>query len=529
MKHPRARAWLLALAVLTGPAFAESTDIELLPLVPPDVEQLEEAVATQLRQAHELLETVRAEAGSSPGTLADAYGETGRLYHAYELTEPAAVCYENATRLAPDDFRWVYYLATLDQEAGRLEAAAERYGRALEIEPDSLPALIHLGEVQLSVQSLDEARAALGRALEVDPESAAARAVLGQVALSEKQYAEAAEHLEAALAAVPAANRLHHPLGLAYRGLGDLDKAREHLMRRGKVGVKPADPLIDELDDLETGERVYLLRGQTAFRAGRYAEAAEAFEAAIAARPESVRARVNLASALAQSGRGDEAVTRFREVLEMEPDNRTAHYNLGVLLAYSGDAAGAVDSLQAAVDLEPSDAGARLELARVLQRLGRWDEARGHAARVVEQEPASEAARLLEVNTLLRLDRFAEARQRLEEAHEQMPEAGLVAAALAKVLAACPDAEQRDGARALNLALRVHQASKDPRHAETVALALAELGRCDDAVEWQNRALESARQAGAEALAGALQQTLSRLEQRPCRPPAQTAGPATGS
>ncbi|MCP3957542.1 MAG: tetratricopeptide repeat protein [bacterium] len=511
--------WLAAFALAASAALAAPPEVELLPLAPPDVEQLEDAVAAQLQQAHELLESVRAEPGSSPGQLAAAFGETGRLYHAYELSEPAAVCYENASRLAPDDFRWVYYLAILHQQAGRLEAAAARYGRALDIEPRSLPALIHLGEVQLAAQRLDDARATLGRALELDPASAAAMAVLGQVALSEKQYGEAVKHLETALAAVPAANRLHHPLGLAYRGLGDMDKAREHLMQRGKVGVKPVDPLIDELDDLETGERVLLLRGQTAFRAGRYAEAAEAFEAAVAARPESVRARVNLASALAQSGRQDEAVVRFREVLELEPGNRTAHYNLGVLLAYSGDAHGAAESLSAAVDLEPSDAGARLELARALQRLGRWDEARDHAAKVVEQEPASESARLLEVEMLLRQDRFAEARGRLEEAHELMPEAGRVAAALAKVLAACPDPAQRAGARALNLALRVHEASRDPRHAETVALALAELGRCDDAMDWQRRALEAARQAGAEALAGRLEQTLSQLEQRPCRPP----------
>ena len=67
-----------------------------------------------------------------------------------------------------------------------------------------------------------------------------------------------------------------------------MDKARAHLQQRGKVGIKPGDPLVDELPALKTGERVFLLRGHMAFRAGRYDAAVEAFRAALAARPESV-------------------------------------------------------------------------------------------------------------------------------------------------------------------------------------------------------------------------------------------------
>ncbi len=526
MRGPEARCRWLALALSGLMALAsvsaaeESTaGVELLPFVPPELELLEDAVANQLRASGDLLESVLAEPGVSRGLLGEAFGEAGRLYHAYEMDEPAAVCYANAARLLPGDHSWVYYLAVLDHQAGRLEPAIAGYQRSLELAPADQAARIRLGDAYLAAQRPEDARAAYGQALEMDPRNAAALAGMGQVALSQKRYAEAVESLETALGLVPEADRLHHPLGLAYRGLGDMDQARQHLVRRGKVGVKPADPLIDELASLKTGERVLLLRGQTAYRAGRFEEAAAAFRAALAAEPESVRARVNLGSALAGAGQRAAAVAIFREALDLEPDNLAARFNLGVLLGQAGDAAGAAEVLAGAVELDPTDVEARLELARALRRLERVSEALDHATQAVRLDAARPEARLLEAQILVQLGRYGEARGRLEAAHGVMPEAGNIVAALARMLAAGPDLSQRDGPRALDLALSVYRATGDARHAQTVAQALAETGRCDEAVDWQRRALEAARQAGAEALAGSLAETLSLLENRPCRMP----------
>lgn len=506
------------------PAAAEAAllGIDLLPLTPPNLEHLEAAVAAQIGQSLDLLESLRRDSEVSPQQLAEAFGDTGRLFHAYDIEEQATTCYANAARLAPGDFRWTYYRAVLDQATGRLEAAISGYRRALELAPRYLASLVHLGEAYLAAHRLDEAQAVLEEALELAPSDAAARASLGQIALSKKDYAAAVEHLEAALAATPDANRLHHPLGLAYRGLGEMDKARHHLGLRGKVGVRPADPLIDSLAELKVGERVFLLRGRLAFRSGRYLEAAAAFQAALDAQPESVRARVNLASALAQAGRRDEAIAHFRRALELEPENRAAHFNLGVLLVQAGSHAAAADSLAAAVALDPDDAEASLELARVEGRLGRLEPAVRHAARAVELDPANEDARLLEAQLLVRHGRYAVARQRFEAAHRTMPEAGRTLAAFARFLAACPDLEQRDGRRALEMASRVYRATNNVRDAEIVALALAETGRCEEAADWQRKALEAARQAGAERLARALDETLQLLERRPCRLPGRS-------
>jgi Flp pilus assembly protein TadD len=59
-------------------------------------------------------------------------------------------------------------------------------------------------------------------------------------------------------------------------------------------------PLVDALQDLIVGERVYLSRGKLAFEAKRYTEAVVEFRKAVAAMPESVTARVSLGAALTQ-------------------------------------------------------------------------------------------------------------------------------------------------------------------------------------------------------------------------------------
>jgi uncharacterized protein HemY len=52
----------------------------------------------------------------------------------------------------------------------------------------------------------------------------------------------------------------------------------------------------------------------------------------------------------------------------------------------------------------------------------------------------------------------------------------------------------RDGARALALAQAVWQGQPTADHARTVALSLAELGRCREAADWRRTALGQARQ-----------------------------------
>ncbi len=491
------------------------------PCLEVDLEGLEPAVAEQLGDLREYL-VANLEA-AEPAERAELLGEMGRHLHAYGLADPAVACYRAAAALRTADLRWAYLQARVLQGAGRLDQAAALLERSLALAPGYLPAMVALGEIRLEQNRLEEAEVILRRALEVSSLSPSALAVLGQVQLARGEFAAAAESLRLALEQVPEATRLHHPLGLAYRGLGEMEKAQEHLAQRGPAGVRPPDPLLDPLEELKRGEAVHMLRGRRAYRAGQLEAAAEAFRAAVASEPDSVAARVNLGTVLSRLGDAAGAVLQFRAALELEPDNPTARFNLGSLLASQGHFESAIAELAEATRLEPGDAGIRVALAGVRGRAGDWQGALADYRQARDLDPRSEAALLGEAESLLRLGRGGEAKAVLEWGHEQAPTRGGIVYSLARLLAAAPDPALRDGERAVELARRVWEAAPSPGHADTLALALGEAGRCAEAAEVLEEAAGLAEEAGAGELAAALRQGVERYSgKESCRPPVAT-------
>jgi tetratricopeptide (TPR) repeat protein len=472
----------------------------------PDLTKLEESVREQVTAAQDSLAATVNGPAVSETALSEAYGNLGEIYHAYSLLAPAGDCYLNASRLAPKDFRWIYLLARLDHQEGRFEEAIRRYQIARMLRPDYVAVLVNLGNIFLELNRLESAAEGFKATLAVDENNPAAHYGLGQVALSKRNYAGAVDHFEKTLAEVPGANRVHYSLAMAYRGLGNSEKVKAHLVQQGPVGVRVADPLVDGLRELITGERVYLSRGKLAFEAQRFAEAADQFRKAVVAKPDSVTARVNLGAALTQIGDLRGAVEQFEAALRIEPRQVNAHYNLAVLLARQDKHAEAISHLQSALSIDPNDLSARSLLASELAKAGRLDDA------LFEQ-----------VKLLHRQGQFKQALDTLAKAHAQSPQKGRTAVMLAYLLATSPQLELRDGARALDLAQRVYDATHAAQHGALVALALAELGRCSEAAEWQRRMIVAAEQDGNTDLRAKLTAGLKFYDgTQSCRPARET-------
>jgi len=192
---------------------------------------------------------------------------------------------------------------------------------------------------------------------------------------------------------------------------------------------------------------------------------------------------------------------------------------LGSLLADGGAPEEARAHLEAVVAGRPDDAEARRLLAKILRDGGQLPAALAQYRRPVELAPGDEAARLGEAETLVRLGRYADARNRLDEALGLMPASGPPrsrpgsSAGGLPPSAPCATRERRPQARPRRLAGDAAAA-----HAETVALALAELGRCDEAATWQRTAADRARSESPARL-GVLNGALAAYEKGPpCRP-----------
>jgi tetratricopeptide (TPR) repeat protein len=339
------------------------------------------------------------------------------------------------------------------------------------------------------------------------------------VALSKRRYDEAVQHFEKAVTVAPEANRIHYALAMAYRGLGKPEKAKMHLDQQGPVGIRVADPILDKLLELVQGSRVHLIRGKQALEAKRYEEAVAEFRKAIAARPDSVPAHVNLGAALIQLRDLDGAASEFEKTLAIDPNNANAHFNLAVLLANANEHQQAIIHLKAVSAIKPSDLEARYFLAHQLMKMERFEEALVEFSHVVQNDPNNEEAVLERVNVLQRLKQYKEAIDSLEQAHQQFPEKVKTQAMLAFLLATTPRAELRNGNKALKLAEAVYAKTALLSHGSLVAMALAELGRCDEASKWQRKLITAAVQQRNENLAKTLRLDLERYEGvASCRP-----------
>jgi tetratricopeptide (TPR) repeat protein len=489
----------------------------------PDLSLLEEGVREQLKAEQDSLVAAIKNTAISDVALSEAYGKLGQVYHAYSLTVPARECYLNAATLAPNDFRWLYLPAKLDQQEGHFEDAINRFSQARALRPDYVAVSVNLGNIFIELNRLSEAEAAFTKARELEKNNPAALYGLGQVSLSNRKYAEAVQYFEQTLAQVPGANRVHYSLAMAYRGLGNAEKAKAHLAQQGIVGVRVVDPVFDGLQDLIAGERLYLSRGKIAFEARRFAEAAAEFRKAVAAKPESVTARINLGAALSQTGDVAGAAEQFAQALRVDPTNTTAQYNLGIILAVQNKPEEAIAHLRAALSAQPNDTNARFLLAQQLRKSGKVDEALGEYSLVVQGDPGNESALLELVTLLYRQGQFRLALDGLERSYAQYPQRGRTVVLLAYLLAASPQADLRNGTRALELAQRVYAASSTPQYGALVALSLAELGRCTEAADWQRQMIAAADNDKNTDLLPKLRAGLKQYENtQSCRPEKET-------
>jgi tetratricopeptide (TPR) repeat protein len=106
-----------------------------------------------------------------------------------------------------------------------------------------------------------------------------------------------------------------------------------------------------------------------------WAEALHYATAAVALRPYSAGAHVNLGVALAQKGDLDRAVAAWREAVRLQPDLAGVHRNIGLALAEMGKPDEAVAAYKEAIRHRPKLMRARIDLARVLEQQAKHDEA----------------------------------------------------------------------------------------------------------------------------------------------------------
>lgn len=522
-------AWRVtcALAIAAGACAADGergtplqrAALELVAL--PDLTGAADEVQARLTETYALLQSTLDRPDASDVELASAYGEMGRYVLSAEYLDVAESCFANAMALDGRDLRWPYLRGHVRRLANDPAGAALFFERGLAIRPDHVPSLLWLAEMHLTRSEPDAAEPLLARARSLESDSGMVLYGLGRVALARNQHASAVSYLEGALDARPQATRIHYLLGLAYRGLGDVSKAEAALSRRGEGDLTPDDPWLADVAGLLQNAATYEEQAARAIEERRWEDAVESLRAAVALAPANAFNRLNLGTSLYMTGDPAGAMTELQEAVRLSPDLAKAHYSIGVLEQEAGRDPAAIAAFTAALQAEPANVEARLARADALRRTGRVEAALPDYASVLQQDPGASQASFGYAMGLVRLGRYAEARDRLARAASAFPDQPGIAHARARLLAAAPEASVRDGVRALSILDELLKTqAMTLAVAETMAMTMAELGRFDEAMEWQQGAMASAREAGRPDLAERLTPNLRLYEQRrPSRTP----------
>ena len=272
--------------------------------------------------------------------------------------------------------------------------------------------------------------------------------------------------------------------------------------------------------------------GEIALRERRYQDAIAHLEAALARFPSATSLEYSLGMAYRGLGRMDDARAHLQrggtggvrvadpivDELQTLVRGERAFVMQGRRAYEAGQYQVAADAFRKAAVAAPADAIPHVNLAAALAQLGDANGAAEQLAIAVRLDPDDETT-LLKLSILLAdRERYREAVQHLDESHRRFPDRPATATTLARLLASSPDRSIRDGQRAFDVATMVYQREPSPAHGETVAIALAELGRCDEAVDWMRRAIDDADRAKDTAEAVRLRSEASKYAARPCRP-----------
>ena len=519
------RVLVLCVFVLAAGCRSQAPQKELTPppavqrIELPDISKAAPPVQAQLRERYAALEQ-QISRTTPPAALAAAYGDMGRLFMATEFLDQAGRCFANARLLQADEMQWSYYLGHVARLQNDPAKAATEFERVLVLQPGHVPSLVWLGEMNLVLGRPEAAAPLLEKALALQPREAAALYRLGRANLAASNYADAARHLETALELRPDASGIHYPLALAYRGLGDTRRAEAQMRLRGNVDVAPDDPLMQQIGGILQNAAAAEVRGAEALGKRQWPEAVAYLRQAIQAAPDNAFTHLNLGTALFETGDAAGALEQFQIAVKLVPALAKAHYGIGIVMEAAGRDGDALAAFSAAVANDPSSVEARLSLADALRRAGRMADSLPHYAEIIKANPAASQARFGYAMALVRLRRFSEARDRLVDAVNTYPDQPGFAHALARLLAAAPDARVRDGRRALALMQDLLKTQRTLELMQTMAMTLAELGQYDEAANWQRAAIAEASQAQRSDLTARLQENLSLYEhQQPCRTP----------
>lgn len=241
------------------------------------------------------------------------YSVLGSLYLEAKEYDRAIAASEKLLELSPDDPAALIVLYDAHEAKGET-ATAQQYLERLGSAGGGTDAAIRVfnaGADAARSGDLDTAITLFAKAVEIDSELAPAHAASARLLLARERYEEALAAAERALDIDPDLVEVQRVRYEAYRRLGQEEKALEVFEE-----LAAADP--------EGLAETLYERGRTAFQAGDTAQAVQALEQAVQAKPDHARAHYMLGLSYANADEKAKAKQHLQKFVELAPDDPEA-------------------------------------------------------------------------------------------------------------------------------------------------------------------------------------------------------------
>lgn len=300
------------------------------------------------------------------------------------------------------------FLAQAHVAAGRCDHAAGRYAdavrklrRALELDARDADAQLYLGSSLSRLRKPAEAETVFRELITAAPQDWRGYHFLGAQQMASGRLEEAMASFQKAGGLAPDNIAVLKLLALALQRMGKLDEAASVLQKA--LAIQQSSQLLNNLGDV-------------CYKAGRYADAADAFRRAVAVSANDHVIWGNLGDALRfVPGGGSESQEAFRQAirlldrrLQTAPQDVSLHALRGLYLASSGDGTAAAPEIERVATAASADAQSLFAAGLAAELSGRREQAllligRAAAARL----PASEVENHPDLVALRRDSRYA--------------------------------------------------------------------------------------------------------------------------
>ncbi|HEY1790640.1 MAG TPA: tetratricopeptide repeat protein [Verrucomicrobiae bacterium] len=390
-----------------------------------------------------------------------------------------------------------FFLGNFFLSAGQPDQAKAQYEKTLALSPECADAYGGLGNILSNQGRLDEAMIDYQKALEINPDFVEVQNNIGYCFLQKGRLDDAIAHYEKAVELRPLSVKYRNSLGNAYSKKGLWDAAIAQFEK--SVEIEPA--LADAHNDL----------GDCFLHVMRIDEAIVQYQTAVQLKPESAPFHAALGNALIEKGQFDDAMAQYQTALVIQSDSADIHERFGDALFRKGELDKAIIQYQAAVKLQPGLTQAHNNLGYCLQQTGHPDEAVAQYLKAIELQPGFAPAYNNLGNAYRQKKMAAQAIAGYQKAVDLAPQFVAPQLNLAWMLATWPDANVRNGAKALVIAEHLNDLAqgKDPKILRTLAAAYAETGQFAEASSSARKALALASARSDTALTNALQTELN--------------------